>query len=110
MSEELNEKTVEEELTPRLNKVIEFWSGLDPLKVSAAHFVGTLRGNVDNERLSDAEFREFVRNTLPIVEDKVSLTKDDKLADIRTLCIALKPVEGNLSRIVELVNEVVEES
>ena len=24
--------------------------------------------NVDNEKLSDAEFRQFVRNTLPIVE------------------------------------------
>lgn len=37
-------------------------------KVPAKHFVETLVANVDNEKLSDAEFREFVRNTLPIVE------------------------------------------
>lgn len=35
--------------------------------VPAAHFCGTLAVNVDNEKLSDADFREFVRNTLPIV-------------------------------------------
>jgi len=37
-------------------------------KVPAANFVGTLAANASNESLSDAEFREFVRNTLPIVE------------------------------------------
>ena len=35
--------------------------------VPADNFVATLAGNVDNEKLSDARFREFVRNTLPIV-------------------------------------------
>jgi len=40
----------------------------NPGKVPAANFVGTLAVNVDNEKLSDAAFREFVRNTLPIVE------------------------------------------
>lgn len=35
--------------------------------VPAAHFVGTIAVNVDNKKLSDAEFRQFVRNTLPIV-------------------------------------------
>ena len=35
--------------------------------VPAANFCGTLQANVDNEKLSDAAFREFVRNTLPIV-------------------------------------------
>ena len=35
--------------------------------VDAKNFVETLSVNVDNEKLSDEEFREFVRNTLPIV-------------------------------------------
>jgi hypothetical protein len=29
--------------------------------------MGTIAANVDNDKLSDAEFREFIRNTLPIV-------------------------------------------
>ena len=36
--------------------------------VPAANFVGTLAANVDNEMMSDADFRQIVRNTLPIVE------------------------------------------
>lgn len=36
-------------------------------KVPAENFMRTLSANIDNERLSDAGFREFVRNTLPIV-------------------------------------------
>ena len=35
--------------------------------VSAANFVGTLAANVDNKELSDKDFRQMVRNTLPIV-------------------------------------------
>lgn len=35
--------------------------------VPATNFVSTLAANVDNRKLSDAEFREFVRRTLPIV-------------------------------------------
>jgi hypothetical protein len=35
--------------------------------VPAENFMATLNANVDNEKLSDADFREFVRNTLPIV-------------------------------------------
>jgi hypothetical protein len=35
--------------------------------VGASHFVGTLAANVDNEKIGDAGFREFIRNTLPIV-------------------------------------------
>ena len=37
-------------------------------KVSVVNFIGTLLVNVDNEKLSDAEFRQVVRNTLSIVE------------------------------------------
>ena len=35
--------------------------------VPADHFAAMLSVKVDNEKLSNAEFREFVRNTLPIV-------------------------------------------
>lgn len=35
--------------------------------VPAENFMATLAANTDNKRLSDAGFREFVRNTLPIV-------------------------------------------
>lgn len=36
--------------------------------VPAENFVQTLSVNVDNEKLTDEQFREFVRNTLPIVK------------------------------------------
>jgi len=35
--------------------------------VPADNFMGTIAANVDNEKLSDADFRELIRNTLPIV-------------------------------------------
>lgn len=35
--------------------------------VKAGNFVGTLAVNVNNRKLSDKEFRKFVRRTLPIV-------------------------------------------
>ena len=35
--------------------------------VPADSFVATVATNVDNEKLSDKKFREFVRKTLPIV-------------------------------------------
>ncbi len=35
--------------------------------VPAANFVGTVASNVDNKDLSDKAFRQFIRNTLPIV-------------------------------------------
>lgn len=38
--------------------------------VPADNFVGTISANVDNTKLSDKEFREFIRNTLPIVKFK----------------------------------------
>lgn len=41
--------------------------------VPPANFVDTLNANVDNNKLSDAEFREFVRNTLPIVGEEYDL-------------------------------------
>lgn len=36
-------------------------------KVSAENFMVTLDANVENERLSDAGFRDFVRNSIPVV-------------------------------------------
>lgn len=35
---------------------------------SASSFCATIGANVDNADLSDADFRAFVRNTLPIVD------------------------------------------
>jgi hypothetical protein len=35
--------------------------------VPAVSFVALLEANVENERLSDKDFREFVYNTLPII-------------------------------------------
>lgn len=37
-------------------------------KVPAVSFIGTMMANVDNDKLSDADFRQMFRNTLPIVE------------------------------------------
>ena len=39
-----------------------------PDTIPASSFVNTIKVNVDNEKMSDAQFREFIRNTLPIVE------------------------------------------
>ena len=36
-------------------------------KIPADNFVGTLAANVDNPKLRDADFRQIVRNTLPII-------------------------------------------
>ena len=36
--------------------------------VPAESFAKILTANVDNKKISDVDFREFVRNTLPIVE------------------------------------------
>lgn len=41
--------------------------------VPAEHFMATLNANVDNEKLSDADFREFVRNTM----------KDNEIRNLR---------------------------
>lgn len=38
-----------------------------PRPVPADSFMATIAANVDNAKLSDKEFREFIRNTLPIV-------------------------------------------
>jgi hypothetical protein len=37
-------------------------------KVPAENFVKTLAANADNGKIDDKAFRQFVRNTLPIVE------------------------------------------
>lgn len=36
--------------------------------VPAVNFIGTIMANIDNEKLNDSEFRQFIRNTLPIIE------------------------------------------
>ena len=36
--------------------------------IPAKNFVATLAGNVNNPNLTDKDFRDLVRNTLPIVK------------------------------------------
>lgn len=36
--------------------------------IEASHFLGTIEANLDNDKLSDKDFRELIRNTLPIVK------------------------------------------
>ena len=36
--------------------------------VPAKHFLTTVSVNVDNKNLSDAQFREFIRNSLQVVD------------------------------------------
>jgi len=36
--------------------------------IPASNFMATIAVNVDNEKLSDADFRQMIRNTLPIVD------------------------------------------
>lgn len=48
--------------------------------VPARHFVQTVTVNVNNDKLTDEAFRQFIRNTLPIVEggEKLDPTKDTR--------------------------------
>ena len=39
-----------------------------PRQSAADSFTATLAANVDNDRMTDAEFRQFVRNSLPAIE------------------------------------------
>lgn len=65
IDEHWGEEDVEEEEGEEL--VSYDYSNLER-SVSAANFCGTLEANVDNDKLTDAEFRDFVRTSLPIVE------------------------------------------
>lgn len=48
-----------------------------PTKISPQNFCSTIAVNVDNEKLTDKQFREFIRNTLPIVELPVRKIQND---------------------------------
>ena len=56
------------EIAARLEKEPEATMSVDAPLVDTKNFVGTLAANVDNQALSDATFRQFVRDSLPIVE------------------------------------------
>ena len=47
-----------------------------PSKIPAANFLGTVAANIDNEKMTDAEFRAFIRRTLPIVQYDDGTKKD----------------------------------
>lgn len=38
------------------------------MTVPAENFVATIAANVDNDKLTDAEFRSFIRRSLPVVD------------------------------------------
>ncbi len=42
------------------------------------YLVDILNANVDNDKLSDAEFRQFVRNSVPLYEGSTETTVDDE--------------------------------
>ena len=42
--------------------------GQKPALILPRYFLTTVAGNVDNKNLSDADFRELLRRTLPIVD------------------------------------------
>lgn len=41
---------------------------MDSEKISAEHFTEVIKANINNEKLSDKDFREFLRDTISIVE------------------------------------------
>ena len=45
--------------------------------VPAANFILTVQANVDNELLTDAQFRDFIRNSLPIVKEVVEAKEQE---------------------------------
>lgn len=51
---------------------------MDERTVPAKIFMQSLEVNVDNDELSDKDFRQFVRNTLPII---IFDSKKDKNKD-----------------------------
>lgn len=44
--------------------------------VPAKHFIGTLSVNIDNDKLTDKQFRQFVRNSIIIVEGSQYIPKE----------------------------------
>lgn len=50
--------------------------------VPAESFCQTLQANVDNERMDAETFREFVRNTLPIVQYEELLSELDEIRQL----------------------------
>ncbi len=49
----------------------------DQHKIDAKNFCGTLAVNVDNDKLTDAQFRMFVRNSLVVVDFPRSTEQGD---------------------------------
>ena len=47
-------------------------------RVPAENFMATIAANVDDEKIPDDVFREFIRNTLPVVEFPRPVVKKDE--------------------------------
>ena len=52
--------------------------------IPAVNFIGTMMVNVDNDKLTDTEFRQFIRNSLPIVEKPPLKEISSKTAETAT--------------------------
>lgn len=50
--------------TPSVQRLLEATEQTVP----AENFMATIAANVDNDELSDGDFRDFIRRTLPIVQ------------------------------------------
>jgi hypothetical protein len=52
--------------------------------------------NVDNAKLTDAEFRQFVRNTLPIViyDECINHSDDENVLELNDIKTFVNPVNG----------------
>ncbi len=50
----------------------------DKIEFDAKNFCGTLAVNVDNDKLTDAQFRMFVRNSLDVVDFPRSTNQGDQ--------------------------------
>jgi hypothetical protein len=63
--------------------------------IPASNLILTINANVDNEKLTDSEFRDFGRNSLPISKE-VKESKEQVLPGVNTKVISSK--DGSLVR------------
>ena len=53
--------------------------------VPASNLILTIAANVDNEKLSDKDFRQFVQNSLPICQEVCDWEKEEEERDQSSL-------------------------
>lgn len=70
-------------------------------KVPAIHFVEQIRVNVENEKLSDKEFRQFINNSLSVVETKEEYDKERN--ELTTIKDAYFELKTSVSRLLDKI-------